>query len=242
MNAARHRLDGVTHAVIPGVVWLGLVVLAHAGLDTALSDRLYDPAAGRWMFNAGGWAHVALYRGGRALVIGAVLASLLIVLASFARAALEPWRRPASYLLVCIALTTGLASLGKHTTNVDCPKDLERYGGDRPQVGLFADRPDALPRAQCFPAGHSSGGFSLLALYFLLGERHRSWRWPGLAAGLTLGFAFAFVQWGRGMHFLSHDLISAAIGWSVALGAYTVLYRSSVWNPVGSGRDALAAD
>jgi membrane-associated PAP2 superfamily phosphatase len=125
---------------------------------------------------------------------------------------------------------------------MDCPRALQRYGGDRPEVGLFDDRPDALPRALCFPGGHSSGGFSFLALYFLLGERRRAWRWAGLAAGLGLGFSFAGVQWARGQHFVSHDLVSAAIGWAVALGAYTVLYRSSVWNMPGSGRDAPAAD
>jgi len=234
-------VDPVTHGLVPALLWLALMLLVStSGTDTALADFFHD--SGRWIFGGQGWAHLLLYRGGRALVIGTVLLSLVLVLASFLKTALAPWRRPAGYLLVCILLTTGLAGLGKHTSNVDCPRDLERYGGGRPQVELFADRPDTLPRARCFPGGHSSGGFSFLALYFLLGERRPAWRWAGLAAGLALGFSFAFVQWGRGMHFLSHDLTSAAIAWSVALSAYTVLYRKSVWSPPGRGRDAPAAD
>lgn len=240
---ARLQVEGVSHAVVPALAWLALMAMVHAfGVDAALSDRLHDGQAGRWLFDTGGWAYLGLYRGGRALVIGTVLLSVLLILAGFFRPRLQSLRRPASYLLACILLTTGLAGLGKHLTNMDCPTALQRYGGDRPQVGLFEDRPDALPRALCFPGGHSSGGFSFLALYFLLGERRRSWRWAGLASGLALGLSFAFVQWGRGQHFVSHDLVSAAIAWSVALGAYTVAYRRSVWKPPGSGRDAPAAD
>lgn len=227
--------DWVSHALLPAIAWLGLVVaIGVLGVDTLLSDLLYDAPSGHWTVGTGSWAYLALYRGGRALVIGTVLVSLVLLASSL--------RRPASYLLACILLTTGVAGLGKHVTNMDCPRALQRYGGDRPEIGLFEDRPDGLPRALCFPGGHSSGGFSFLALYFLLGERRRSWRWAGLAAGLALGFSFAGVQWARGQHFVSHDLVSAAIGWAVALGAYTVLYRSSVWKPPGSGRDAPAAD
>lgn len=242
-GASRVRFDGLSHALLPAIAWLGLIAaVAYFGLDTLLSDRLYDAGLARWQVETGSGAYLVLYRGGRALVIGTVLALLLLVAGSVFRPSWRSVRRPASYLLACILLTTGLAGLGKHLTNMDCPRALQRYGGDRPELGLFEDRPQGLPRALCFPGGHSSGGFSFLALYFLLGERRRSWRWAGLGAGLTLGFSFAGVQWARGQHFVSHDLVSAAIGWAVALGAYTVLYRSSVWKPPGSGRDAPAAD
>lgn len=231
----RVRVDWVSHAWLPALAWLGLVfAMGLIGVDTLLSDRMYDDASRRWTVDTGDWAYLALYRGGRVLVIGTVVVCLALLAGAL--------RRPASYLLACILLTTGLAGLGKHVTNMDCPRALQRYGGDRPEVGLFEDRPDGLPRALCFPGGHSSGGFSFLALYFLLGERRYSWRWAGLAAGLALGVSFAGVQWARGQHFVSHDLVSAAIGWAVALGAYTVLYRSSVWNTPGSRRDAPAAD
>lgn len=244
MNApAPDPVDPVTHGLVPALLWLAAMLLVQAtGADTALGDLFHDSVTGRWMFSGDGWAHLLLYRGGRALVIGTVLLSLLLVVASFLKSALARWRRPAAYLLFCILLTTGLAGLGKHTSNMDCPRDLERYGGDRPHIELLQDRPDSLPGARCFPGGHSSGGFSFLALYFLLGERRPAWRWAGLAAGLALGFSFALVQWGRGMHFVSHDLTSAAIGWLVALSAYTVAFRNSVWHPPGRGRDAPAAD
>lgn len=211
-----------THLLLPGLAGLALVGLQHlAGWDLAVVDAFYDPAARAWEFGADSIAFRVLYPGGR----GIVFATAALCLAAL----LGPWRRPAAYLLLCIALTTGLAGLGKQATNVDCPKDLQRYGGTHPDIGWFADRPDDLPRARCFPGGHSSGGFSFLALYFLLGDRHRRWRWAGLGAGLALGFSFAAVQWGRGQHFPSHDLVSAMMGWTVALGAYTLVFQRSLW-------------
>lgn len=229
----------MSHALVPGLFWMALMLLIHiAGWDVALSNRFYDPVLHRWVLSDSTWAYLILYRGGRAVVITAAAMSLTLILASVFFVKIQVWRRSASYLLICIALITGLASVGKHTSNMDCPKDLDLYGGSRPQIGLFANRLDGLPRAQCFPGGHSSGGFSFLALYFLLGERRRELRWLGLAAGLGLGLSFGFVQWGRGMHFISHDLCSALIAWTVTLGVYTGLYRSRVW----SNRNAPAAD
>ena len=88
-------------------------------------------------------------------------------------------------------------------------------------------RSDAWPRAQCFPAGHSSGGYAWVALYFVLAGRRR---WAGLAIGLGLGLAFGATQWARGMHFPSHDVVSAAVAWAVALGAYAGLYGKQAGN------------
>src|SRR5207342_1086221 len=110
-------------------------------------------------------------------------------------------------------LSTGIVGALKATTNVDCPWDLAEFGGDRPYVSLFADRPDSLPRARCFPGAHASSGFAFLFGYFLLrdGARRRA-RWA-LAAAILLGVAFSVGQEARGAHFISHDLTSAAIVW-----------------------------
>ena len=140
---------------------------------------------------------------------------LLSLLPVFRR--LQPYRRASFYLALCILLTTVLVGLGKKITNVDCPWDLQRYGGSYPYVHIFSDRPDELPRGGCFPGGHSSGGFSLLALYFLLRRYRKDLRWFGLSTGAAVGLLFSLGQAVRGAHFLSHDLWSAAIAWTIAL-------------------------
>jgi len=202
----------LTHALVPALLCAGLAAAIHlGGWDWALADAFYDPAARRWLLDP---ALGKALHGGERLFIGAT------TLATLAALPWRRWRRPASYLLLCLVLTASLVSFGKHATTVECPKDLPAYGA----------RPGARG-SQCFPAGHSSTAFALVALYFLLRERRPRLRWVGLAAGVALGLAFAATQWARGMHVPSHDLTSAAIAWAVALGAYTAAYRRRLWDP-----------
>jgi membrane-associated PAP2 superfamily phosphatase len=124
-------------------------------------------------------------------------------------------------MVLSVALVGGLKAI----TNVDCPWDLAGFGGELPHVALFADRPDYLPRAQCFPGAHASSGFALVAGYFALRDRAPAWARAWLGAGLSLGCVFAIGQEARGAHFLSHDLAGAALVWSVQLALYATWLR-----------------
>lgn len=133
----------------------------------------------------------------------------------------EGWshlRRPLAYLLLATLAGTLLVAWVKSWSNVDCPWDLFRYGGARPYVDLFSLRPVGLSRGACFPAGHASGGYAWLALYFFLLAVRPSLRWWGLGAGLALGLTFGLSQQLRGAHFLSHDLWTATICWAASAG------------------------
>jgi membrane-associated PAP2 superfamily phosphatase len=210
---ARLRLS---HALPALLLAATALLLQWSGADRALAGALYDPASQRWLLDPHSSLSQRLYFGERAAVLALVACGLGALLASLGSPAGRGWRRPLSYLLVCFAATTGLVSLGKHATNVDCPRALADYGGTRPYLGLLEDRPDGLPRAACFPAGHASAGYAFLSLYFVAAPRRR---WAGLAAGAGFGLALGATQWARGMHFPSHDLVSAAIAWLVAVTA-----------------------
>ena len=224
------------HASMPALAFVGAFMVLQLWGDRVVSV-FYDANAARWLLDPDLPLSRLLYRGERALIGALALAGLGVLLGSVWLERLRPWRRPVSYLLVCLVTTTSLVSAGKHLTNVDCPRALIEYGGHFPQVGLLQDRPAAWPRAQCFPAGHSSAAFAFVSLYFLFGAVRPQWRWRGLAAGLALGLAFGATQWARGMHFPSHDLTSAAIAWVVALGAYTALYRRRLWDAYAPAPD-----
>ena len=220
MGSMNHaRSFWLTHALAPALLCAGLAAAIHfGGWDWWLAGSLHSAGEGWPLDNALGRA---LHRGERG-IIGAVALAALLGLAH------PRWRRPASYLLLCLVLTASLASLGKHLSGVQCPKDLAQFGAPARAEG----------RGQCFPAGHSSAAFALVSLYFLLGTRRPRWRWAGLAAGGALGLVFAATQWARGMHVPSHDLASAALAWAVAVAAYTAVYRRRLWD----ARHAPAAD
>jgi membrane-associated PAP2 superfamily phosphatase len=145
---------------------------------------------------------------------------LVLWLATFFSERLRPWRRRAGFAFLAVALSTGIVGGLKVITNVDCPWDLREFGGERPYVTLFADRPDSLPHAACFPGAHASAGFALMFGYFvLLGRSRRQANWA-LSGAIVVGLIFSIGQEARGAHFLSHDLTAAAIVWFTQLFLY----------------------
>lgn len=226
------------HAVWPLLLFLLFAATAATtSLDASIEHAwAFDAQLGRFIGTGPGewWARELIHGGGGGLVRGLGTLLLLSWVASFAVATLRPWRRPAGFLVLSIALGTGTVSLLKETTNVACPQALTGFGGQRPYVHLLETRPPALPHARCFPGGHSSSGFALLALYFLYLGRSRRLARASLALALLVGGVFAFGQEARGSHFLSHDVWSAAIVWFACLSTYTLLYRGKVWDTAGS--------
>lgn len=216
------------HAVVPFALFVLLAtLLATTELDLRIADRyFYDFSAARWIGKGEWWAGDFLHTGGRNLVRALGVFGLLALGASYARPLAARWpalvehRRSIAYFAACMALVPLLVGGLKQLTNVDCPWDLARYGGTRPFVHIFEDRPDSLPQAACFPGAHSSSGFALLCLYFLGLPRNRRLALTGLAAGIGLGATFSFAQQARGAHFLSHDLWSAFIAWGICLALY----------------------
>lgn len=226
------------HALWPALLFgAAFLVLWLTDLDLWLADTLfYNRANHHWLGGGTWWAFGLIHTGGAWLVRAIGIAALLTFLLGFRLPRLRRWRLDAAYLTLALILVPGVVGTLQIVTNVDCPRDLDRYGGDRPYVSLFADRPDGLPRAQCFPGSHASAGFALMAVYFLLRDRRlRVARWS-LAGAILLGMILSFGQQSRGAHFLSHDLTSAVIAWFLSLALWQVMPRRTTGaNPPAGG-------
>jgi membrane-associated PAP2 superfamily phosphatase len=198
-------------------------------VDRRLAEGFFfDMQTGRWLGEGTFWADTLLHRWGRnfARLLGVV--GIVALLLSWRLPRLRPHRRMLGYFVACMAVVPLLVGGLKVATNVDCPRDLQAYGGDRPYVALFADRPDDLPRAECFPGAHSSSAFALFCLYFMGLAYSRSAAWVGFGAALTLGSIFSFAQQARGAHFIADDLWSAAIAWGICFIFYRYLWRGEL--------------
>jgi len=213
------------HLLIPLLLAVAASVVLMAGNgDQWLADQLYRWEGSRWAFKDAWWTTHVIHRGGKNL---STLAGVLVMLALL-RACLDTrWkalRRPLLYLLLAVGLSTGMVALLKSMTQMDCPWGLQRYGGLRPFIGLFESRPELLGRAACFPAGHASAGYGWVALYFFALQVRPRWRWVALATAVATGLAFGFSQQLRGAHFLSHDVWSLAVSWTVAVLLYLLMF------------------
>lgn len=124
------------------------------------------------------------------------------------------------WTFVSMVVSTAMISILKHMSNHSCPWDLTLYGGHQPHLALFQALPLGAKAGHCFPGGHASAGFSLMAIYF--GFRltkpmlAKTALWIGVAAGLVMGWG----QMMRGAHFMSHNLWTGLIVWLFLLALY----------------------
>lgn len=213
------------HTVWPAALFMLAAALVSLGqVDFKVGDFFFDASLDAFPGRTLDWLE-ALHRGGRLLAASVGGGALLLGGVGLALGRWHKLRRGALYVGLCFLLGPGLVALGKQATNVDCPWDLTRYGGERPYVALLEQRPADIPAGKCFPSGHSSGAFAFFAFYFLL-RRHRPALAPAALAGtLALGLLYALTQWARGAHFPSHDIASAAVCWYTSLGLAALCLR-----------------
>lgn len=203
---------------------LALVSIPLLLIAWQLACRIDLPWAG-WLFHWEGdaWSlkrsvllETVLHRGGRTASQLAWLGLLAATLVHWAKPASAPWTRPAARLLLALLASTACVALLKAVTQVDCPWDLSGFGGQRAYVPLLAPRPASLGPAACFPAAHAASGYAWVASYFFFLHVAPRWRHAGLAVGLLAGGVFGLAQQLRGAHFLSHDVASLAVCWTIA--------------------------
>jgi membrane-associated PAP2 superfamily phosphatase len=195
------------------VGFFGLPGMGGEAVDRWFQGLFWDGKA--WLIPHGQALGDALaYRGPKALII--IWAVLLILAAIFARRV----RMRALFFLACLAVVPIVSTQLRAVTNMATPLELTTYGGAYEHLLLFEAKPTGYP-SHAFPAGHASGGFALMGLYWVLGTR----RWRGLALGLFVGSWMGFYQIARGEHFLSHTLATAALAWLLCAGLALAMKR-----------------
>ena len=129
------------------------------------------------------------------------------------------------WLLLTQLLATLLVSFLKSHTSPICPWDEQQFGG-RFHEPVFAFV-SSLHSGHCFPAGHPSGGWALLAWAYFLRESKPGWSRVAFWSALLLGALMAWVQIARGAHLLSHVLWSLWVCWLVVWLAYVLAWPSA---------------
>lgn len=190
------------------VCLFGFRSLGGERLDLAFQDLFR--ASGGWLLpRQHPWLHPLLYDGPKALLILAALVLLAVILLP---GRFPAWmgRRRAAYLLACLALVPVVSTQLRAVTRMATPSATTAYGGKWEHRVLFERKPEGYP-SNAFPAGHASGGFSLLGAAFAW--RSRGVRRAGTLAGTMAGLAMGLYQIARGEHFLSHTLATGLLAW-----------------------------
>ena len=218
------KLDGnfwVRHLAVPFFIFLAAAIFCEVtDIDLVIADRFFDFSAGVWPARHSWWAEGLIHQRGKQLIIVIAAGSLAGCIASWRWPRLRRDRWPLLFLALTIVVSTTTVSVMKKGIGRHCPWDVTRYGGSVPYTRLTEPPPQACAPGNCFPAGHASGGFALLAGYFAWRDRRRFLARTWLAAGGVLGSIYAYGQMARGAHFLSHNFYSAIICWIIPLALY----------------------
>jgi membrane-associated PAP2 superfamily phosphatase len=211
---------------------LALLCWDFSGADAWVMAQLGGPQGFAWREDA--MARQA-YSAGRVLVaVGAVwLGFQLLRPGGWPTGERPAW--PSRAFWLGLALVAWLLVLGlKRISLTSCPWELAEFGGVAEAVSHWRwGVADGGP-GRCFPSGHASGGFALLAGWVAWSRTHpgraRAWlvaAW--LVAALLLGTLMGATQVLRGAHFPSHVFWA---GWLCAAWCVSARYlHALIWAP-----------
>lgn len=191
---------------------VNLLVLQFTDLDLFVQDKVYNFQTHKWpledIHTRYGWL---LYKGIKVALACFAVTLLVLAAMSFSPrfAGLKKYRRGFLCVVLSLIICPLLASEGKQVTNVYCPYQIERYGGDKPYVKPFSKYPAGFiqeKKAQGFPAGHAAGGFALFSLFFLFKNRKQRILYGCL--GISVGLFMATYQILRGQHYIGDTLVT----------------------------------
>lgn len=192
-------------------------------LDIPVANAIFNLEGRSWSLRDHWLLEDILHTGVRKTMVALVLLLLISWISTFFCQNLHRYRSGLGYMSGSILLATLVVALGKKFSHVDCPWSLSMFGGSVDYIAIFSIRPEGMPKAQCFPAGHASAGYGWLGIYFLLYHYAPRWRWAGFCTAIMLGLLLGIVQQFRGAHFLSHDIWTFGICWVVAALLYPIL-------------------
>lgn len=233
--ALHEKFNQADQAFCTRAFWLAigfalLMVLVYPTLswDIQLSDYFFKAHQGGFIYKhqpfLSDWMHTKL----KWLMVMVGLASLLLALVAPIFTLFKPHQKSLLWSFVGMVCATSAVAISKHFSVHGCPWDLSIYGGDLPLLGLFAKLPAGVEAGQCFPAGHPSAGFALMAFYFAFRHSKPRFALAMLWLGATMGMVMGGAQIMRGAHFLSHVLWSGWVVWVTLLALYYL------WPPMQS--------
>ncbi|OCL97367.1 phosphatase PAP2 family protein [Arcobacter porcinus] len=187
-------------------------------IDMIFQSYLYDPSNNSWLIDEKyAPLYILFYSGFKTIFIVFSILIILITLFLKKNVLVKTYKNGLVILSLSLIFVPSLALL-KNITNMPCPFNVIEFGGKYPEIKLFESYPEELtPQStlKCYPAGHATMGFSLMALYFLFKTpRNKN---IALTFGIIIGILTGGYKILIGDHFLSHTLITMILAWLTIL-------------------------
>lgn len=216
------------HFVVPFFVVSLAILSEYSGLDVLIESYFFNSQTVSWPYKSLFITNEILHTGGRDLVVLLAAFNVIGIIMSFFVKSVRPYRKHLLFVLIASATGLLIVNILKNTTHIYTPWSLKIFGGDKPYIRVFDAVPFESSVGHAFPGGHSSGGFAVISVYFVLFAKNNKYQYYGLVIPLMLGICFSITQEIRGAHFLSHDLFSFVICWISSLVWSLIFYPGSL--------------
>ncbi len=131
---------------------------------------------------------------------------------------IKEYKKGISIVLLSAIFVPLIISGMKKNTNMPCPKNDIHYGGNMIKTTVWEKYKEpykSMKHIACFPAGHASGGFALLSLFFLFKTKRN--KILAVIFSLIIGWSMGLYKMLIGDHFLSHTVITMITAWLIIL-------------------------
>jgi len=203
------------------------IIFEVTDLDIWLEDYFYNFNSHHWILNRYDHIKKLIFYDGIKVVFIIFILLIIVALTLFRKTRfVQEYKAGLLIVLLSTLLIPAFVGTLKSATNTPCPKNITHYGGSYPYVTFLQAYPqDFKPQGKikCFPAGHASGGFALLSLFFLFKKKRN--KIIALVFALTLGWGIGLYKMLIGDHFLSHTIDSMLIAWLLILAIMSITYR-----------------
>ncbi|TWX71684.1 phosphatase PAP2 family protein [Colwellia demingiae] len=207
----------LTKHILLSVIYLVLVfsLFELTNLDITIQDYFYDNVKDVWLWSKK--EHVLklfLYDAPKIALAFFALGIIISLLFFRKRNLVTRHKKGLVIVLLSLIIVPSVIGFLKATTNSACPVALDNYGGEIPYIKVLASYPpNKTPskNQKCFPAGHASGGFALLSLFFIFTTKKN--QKVAIVFATSIGGLMGSYKMIIGDHFISHTLITMGLAW-----------------------------
>lgn len=125
-----------------------------------------------------------------------------------------------AYFVLLVILSTSLIGVLKSQSDHACPWDMIIPAASSYSWNFNQNH------GHCFPGGHASTGFALVAGFFIYRTSQPQKAWFYLMSGLIIGSAMGWAQMMRGAHFFSHNLWTLWFTWLINVVVYQICFKT----------------
>ena len=208
------------------VLFFCILFFGLTNIDYLIQDNLYDHITNTWILNRDLQPYKFIFYDGIKKVL--ILFALLFILALifFKKHTIVKQYKKSILIVILSAIFIPIITGGlKKLTNMPCPKNEIHYNGKMLKTAVWESytKPyNNMDKIACWPAGHASGGFALLSLFFLFKKKKN--KLIALSTALFIGWSMGIYKMLIGDHFFSHTLITMILAWFIILIIKKIVY------------------